>query len=111
MLRYYDVNINAGGPVKKDKAWWFFSWRKQFNSVDQPLFNFDSEFDTWNTNPSAKGTYQINQNHKLVGYYQWNMKIQPTRLPQGDLYLRQHRPDDDGRSRRAGCGRANGTAR
>jgi hypothetical protein len=83
VLRYYDVNINAGGPVKKDKAWWHFSWRKQFNSVEQPLFNFDSEFDTWNTNPSAKGTYQINQNHKLVGYYQWNMKIQPTRLPQG----------------------------
>ena len=83
VLRYYDVNINAGGPVKKDKAWWHFSWRKQFNSVEQPLFNFDSEFDTWNTNPSAKGTYQINQNHKLIGYYQWNMKIQPTRLPQG----------------------------
>jgi hypothetical protein len=83
VLKYYDVNFNLGGPVKRDKAWWHFSWRKQFNSVEQPLFNFASEFDTWNTNPSLKGTYQINQNHKLVGYYQWNMKIQPTRLPQG----------------------------
>jgi len=83
VLRYYDVNVNAGGPVKRDKAWWHFSWRKQFNAVDQPLFNFESEFETWNTNPSAKGTYQINQNHKLIGYYQWNMKIQPTRLPVG----------------------------
>jgi Carboxypeptidase regulatory-like domain len=83
VLRYYDVNLNVGGPFKKDKAWWHFSWRKQYNSVEQPLFNFGGEFETWNTNPSGKATYQINQNHKLVGYYQWNMKIQPTRLSQG----------------------------
>ena len=83
VLKYYDVNVNAGGPVKKDKIWYHFSWRKQFNSVDQPLFNFDSEFDTWNTNPSVKATYQINQRNKLIGYYQWNMKTQPTRLPLG----------------------------
>jgi hypothetical protein len=81
VLRYYDVNVNAGGPVKKDKAWFHFSWRRQFNAVEQPLFTFDQSFDTWNQNPSAKGTYQINQNHKLIGYYQWNMKVQPTRLP------------------------------
>jgi hypothetical protein len=83
LLRYYDVNINVGGPFKVDKAWWHFAWRKQFNAVEQPLFNFDSEFETWNTNPSFKATYQLNQNHKLIGYYQWNMKIQPTRLSQG----------------------------
>jgi len=81
VLKYYDVNMNFGGPIVKDKAWFHTSWRKQFNSVDQPNFNFESEFDTWNTNPSAKVTYQINQNHKLIGYYQWNMKIQPNRLP------------------------------
>jgi hypothetical protein len=83
VLRYYDINFNLGGPVKRDKAWWHFSWRRQFNSVEQPLFNFDSEFETWNDNPSAKVTYQLNQNHKFVGYYQWNMKIQPTRLAFG----------------------------
>jgi hypothetical protein len=81
VLRYYDVNFNAGGPIKKDKAWFHFSWRRQFNAVEQPLFTFDQSFDTWNQNPSAKATYQINQNHKLIGYYQWNMKVQPTRLP------------------------------
>ncbi len=81
VLKYYDFNANFGGPIKRDKAWFHTSWRKQFNSVGQPNFNFDSEFDTWNTNPSAKVTYQINQNHKLIGYYQWNMKTQPNRLP------------------------------
>jgi hypothetical protein len=81
--RYYDMNLNVGGPVKRDKAWWHFSWRKQYNAVEQPLFTFASDFETWNTNPSAKVTYQINQNNKLIGYYQWNMKTQPTRLPLG----------------------------
>ena len=81
--KYYDTNVNFGGPIKKDKAWFHVAWRKQFNAVQQPLFTFDKTFDTWNTNPSAKVTYQINQRNKLIGYYQWNMKIQPDRLPLG----------------------------
>jgi hypothetical protein len=83
VLRYYDVNFNVGGPIKKDKAWWHFSWRRQFNAVEQPLFTFDQSFDTWNQNPSAKVTYQLNQKNKIIGYYQWNMKEQPNRLPVG----------------------------
>ena len=83
VLRYYDVNFNAGGPIKKDKAWFHFSWRRQFNAVEQPLFTFDQSFDTWNQNPSAKVTYQLNQKNKFIGYYQWNMKEQPNRLPIG----------------------------
>jgi len=81
--RYYDTNVNFGGPIKKDKIWFHTSWRRQFNAVEQPLFNFDSDFETWNTNPSIKTTYQINQRNKLIGYYQWNMKVQPNRLPLG----------------------------
>jgi hypothetical protein len=83
VLRYYDVNVNVGGPIKKDKAWFHYAHRRQFNAVEQPAFKFDQSFDTWNTNPSAKVTYQMNQNHKIIGYYQWNMKTQPNRLPFG----------------------------
>src|SRR5262249_7358721 len=36
VLKYYDYNINAGGPIKKDKAWFHAAFRKQFNSVGQP---------------------------------------------------------------------------
>jgi len=81
--KYYDTNVNFGGPIKKDRAWFHVAWRKQFNAVQQPLFTFDKTFDTWNTNPSAKVTYQVNQSNKVIGYYQWNMKIQPDRLPLG----------------------------
>lgn len=83
VLRYYDVNVNVGGPIKRDKAWFHYAHRRQFNAVEQPAFKFDQSFDTWNTNPSAKVTYQMNQHHKIIGYYQWNMKTQPNRLPFG----------------------------
>jgi hypothetical protein len=48
------------------------------------------------TNPSGKVTYQLHQNHKLIAYYQWNMKTQPTRpggLLRLHLHLHEHRTD------------------
>jgi hypothetical protein len=79
--KYYDYDINAGGPIKKDKIWWFGTYREQKNAVAQPNFLFDKTFDTKLWNPVAKGTYQLNQKNKFIGYYQWGQKIQPNRLP------------------------------
>ena len=79
--RYYDTAINAGGPIKADKVWWFGTYRTQFNAVAQPQFQFDQTFDTKLWNPVVKGTYQLNQNNKIIGYYQWGTKEQPNRLP------------------------------
>jgi hypothetical protein len=79
MENYYDANINLGGPIKRDTIWWYFSYRDQKNQVAVPYFAFDKLFETRLWNPSGKATYQINQNHKLIGYYQWGQKIQPNR--------------------------------
>jgi hypothetical protein len=82
-LKYRDSNINIGGPMKKDKLWWYFSYRYFTNSVGQPNFIgpiAGNSFDTTLWNPSGKATYQINQNNKLIGYYQWGQKTQPNRL-------------------------------
>jgi hypothetical protein len=81
--RYYDTAINVGGPIKRDKLWWFGTYRTQFNAIQQPNFRFDKTFDTKLWNAVGKGTYQLNQNHKFIGYYQWGQKIQPNRLPFG----------------------------
>ncbi len=81
ITKYYDHDINAGGPIKKDKAWIFGTYREQFNAVAQPNFTFDSTFNTKLWNPVVKGTYQMNQKNKLIGYYQWGQKEQPNRLP------------------------------
>jgi hypothetical protein len=78
--RYYDTAINVGGPIKKDKVWWFGTYRTQFNAIQQPNFQFDKTFDTKLWNAVGKGTYQANQNNKFIGYYQWGQKIQPNRL-------------------------------
>jgi hypothetical protein len=80
MSRYYDTAINVGGPIKKDKIWWFGTYRTQKNAVAQPQFQFDKTFDTKLWNPVVKGTYQLNQKNKLIGYYQWGQKEQPNRL-------------------------------
>lgn len=77
---YYDTAINMGGPIKKDKIWWFGTYRTQKNAVAQPLFEFDKTFDTKLWNPVVKATYQVNQNNKIIGYYQWGQKLQPNRL-------------------------------
>jgi hypothetical protein len=78
---YWDRAINVGGPIVKDKIWYFGTYREQFNAVAQPQFRFDQTFDTKLWNPVVKGTYQINQKNKLIGYYQYGQKIQATRLP------------------------------
>ncbi len=79
--RYRDMALNIGGPIVRDKVWWFGTYRTQFNAVAQPNFNFDSTFDTKLWNAVGKATYQANQKNKFVGYYQWGQKLQPTRLP------------------------------
>jgi Carboxypeptidase regulatory-like domain len=84
IAKYRDFNINVGGPIRKDKVWWYFSHRDQFTSVQQPNFIgplAGKNFDTHLWNPSGKVTYQINQNNKLIGYYQWGQKVQPNRTP------------------------------
>jgi hypothetical protein len=81
ITKYYDHDINAGGPLKKDKLWMFGTYREQFNAVAQPNFQFDSTFNTKLWNPVGKVTYQLNQKNKLIGYFQWGQKEQPNRLP------------------------------
>ena len=77
---YYDHDINAGGPIKKDKAWFFGTYREQKNELSQPNWTFDKTFDTKLWNPVGKVTYQLNQKNKLIGYFQWGQKEQPNRM-------------------------------
>ncbi|MEZ5419395.1 MAG: TonB-dependent receptor [Vicinamibacterales bacterium] len=84
--KYYDTAINIGGPIVRDKLWWYATYRQQSNSVAQPTFQgalAGKTFDTKLWNPIAKLTYQANQNNKFIAYYQWGQKLQPNRLPFG----------------------------
>jgi hypothetical protein len=50
ILDYYDHDINAGGPIKKDKALVFRHRSRAAEQGAQPNFQFDKTFDTklWN---------------------------------------------------------------
>ena len=78
---YYDTAINVGGPIKRDKVWWFGTYRQQQNKVSMPNFTTPQTDDTKLWNPVVKVTYQANQNNKIIGYYQYGQKLKPTRLP------------------------------
>jgi hypothetical protein len=79
---YKNVNIGVGGPIIRDKFWGFFAYLNQSNSVAAPptgSFLDGTSFDTKLFNYTGKGTYQLNQNNKLVGYLQHGTKQQPNR--------------------------------
>jgi len=76
---YYDLNGDVGGYLKPDKMWWYGSLRDQ--KVQSLLPNFPVKpFETHLSNISAKGTYAINTNNKLIGFGTWGKKTQPNRL-------------------------------
>jgi hypothetical protein len=76
---YYDVNGDVGGYLKPDKIWWYGSLRDQ--KVQSLLPNFPVKpFETHLSNVSAKVTYALNTNNKLIGYATWGKKTQPNRL-------------------------------
>lgn len=77
--KYYDLNGDIGGFVKKDKFWEYMSIRDQ--DVQSLLPNFPVKpFETHLWNYSGKVTYALTTNNKFIGYAQWGKKQQPNRL-------------------------------
>jgi hypothetical protein len=76
---YHDLNGDVGGYMKKDKLWWYGSLRDQ--DAQSLLPNFPVKpFETHLQNITAKGTYAVNPNNKVVAFAQWGKKEQPNRL-------------------------------
>ena len=79
---YDNLNIGVGGPILRDKFWGFFAYLNQANSVAAPptgSFLDGTSFETKLFNYTGKGTYQINQANKVIGYLQHGTKQQPYR--------------------------------
>jgi hypothetical protein len=94
VLRYYDINVNAGGPIRKDKAWYFASWRKQYNAVEQPQFLFDGDFETWNTNPVGQGDLPAESEPQARRLLPVEHEGAADTTPAEHVLLRHDRPDD-----------------
>jgi hypothetical protein len=79
---YRNLNVGVGGPIIRDKFWGFFGYLNQSNSVAAPpsgSFLDGTPFDTKLFNYTGKGTYQLNQENKFIGYLQHGTKQQPNR--------------------------------
>ena len=83
IVRYRDPNVDYGGPIKRDKFWFYTSFRDQKTGVvvdGFPVENpTDFEFATILTNISYKLTWQLNDNNRLGHYIQLGRKQQPHR--------------------------------
>jgi hypothetical protein len=116
LASYKNLNVDVGGPIVKDKVWGYFAYLNQRNSVAAPpsgSFLDGTPFDTKLVNYTGKGTYQMNQNNKFIGYCSTARSSSPTAPTAATGWERPFtsRPTPRCcRIHRAGCTRASGTA-
>jgi carboxypeptidase family protein len=82
--RYNDVSLDLGGPILRDKLWFYAAYGYNYSGLFIPGFvslktNEQVEYFTRLDNPTLKFTYQISQNNKFELSQQFNRKWQPYR--------------------------------
>jgi hypothetical protein len=86
LRKLYDVNANIGGPVLKDRLWYFGSVR-QYHTTEATASYTTVNADGSLTNPfesnlrnyTASAKYQINKSNQLSAFWTYNKKFQPHR--------------------------------
>jgi Carboxypeptidase regulatory-like domain len=74
----YDVNFNVGGPLWKKRAWWFYSYR--LDDQYKVVLGFPELARSKLTNDyTFKGTFQLNRNNQIIGFYNKRNKLQDKR--------------------------------
>jgi hypothetical protein len=72
-----DFNAQIGGPILKDRLWYFGSYRN-YTTVEN-VAGFSMPFDSNLRNYTASGKYQINKSNQLSAFWTYNRKFQPHR--------------------------------
>ena len=82
-LKYYDLNGDVGGPVMRDKLWYFMSLRRQDSTVTVSGFPVENPGDfgqlTSLQNGTYKLSYQLSPNNRISHYIQYGRKLLPER--------------------------------
>lgn len=84
LFRFYDRNADIGGPLKRDKVWWYTSFRDEKSQARYANFPVQP-FETQLTNYTGKLTYQLSSREKLIAYGQAGKKLQPFRQDTGTI--------------------------
>jgi Carboxypeptidase regulatory-like domain len=82
--RYNDISLDLGGPIVRDKLWFYGAYGYNYSGLFIPGFisletGEQVEYFTRLDNPTLKLTYQASQNNKLELTQQFNRKWQPYR--------------------------------
>jgi hypothetical protein len=76
--KQYDINADIGGPIQRQKAWFYYSYR--LNDQYKYVLNFDELAQSKLSNLwTVKGTYQLSRNNQLTGYTNQREKLQALR--------------------------------
>jgi hypothetical protein len=76
---YHDLNADAGGFVRRDRAWWYASVREQ--EVSQRRVTFPvAPLQTRAWNATGKLTARTRKSDRLIAFAQGNLVRQPIRL-------------------------------
>jgi hypothetical protein len=76
--KQYDINWNVGGPLWKQKAWFFVSWR--LNDQYKHVLNSDLiERSKLSNKYTLKGTFQVSRNNQIIAFLNKREKLQDKR--------------------------------
>jgi Carboxypeptidase regulatory-like domain len=76
--RQYDINWDLGGPIWRQKAWFFVSWR--LNDQYKYVLNSDLiERSKLSNKYTLKGTFQLSQNNQFIAFLNKREKLQDKR--------------------------------
>jgi hypothetical protein len=76
--KQYDINWNLGGPIWRQKAWFFVSWR--LNDQYKYVLNSDLiERSKLSNKYTLKGTFQLTQNNQVIAFLNKREKLQDKR--------------------------------
>ncbi len=77
LLKLNDINGDAGGPLLRDRLWWFGSAR-EYTTFEQ-VIGFPKDFKSNLRNYTARVNYQLARGNQLSGFWTYNRKFQPNR--------------------------------
>jgi hypothetical protein len=79
-LIFYELHADVGGPIVKDKAW-FYGFFNRFR-IDKAISGVNPDVATDIGNfygYGGKVTFQVTQKDQFIGYSQWGLKQKPNR--------------------------------
>src|ERR671913_262148 len=77
--KQYDLNGDVGGPLWKQKAWFFTSWRLNDKYAYITGLGDTTEQSKLSNKYTLKGTFQVGRNNQIIGFLNKREKLQDKR--------------------------------